>query len=386
MRSAVAVAGLALVALLFGATLQPPPSAQACSLVGLSAREIPGLVERTPIIAIGTWIETGEYEATLVVDESLKGTDVGARHKFDNRQTYTRFACSPYEEDFHSGFRFKDGERSLVFMEKQLDGLWQVGWSSYAAFDVPPDDFAPMPMWPGAGPAVSLDAVKRTVIEPSAAPIADVAALETSLGCEPPHVFNPAQILNYTALAASGVALITVVSSPPLSGETIAGEVVVRIDDVLAGGLSAGGTISLNDHWISDYELENCEPKLESGRRGLREGVQYLAFLRPDEFGVAEFRAAAWGKAIISVNERYLTGDQPTLAEIRRMTGAVAAAPSATATTAAEPSLPLEVASSVGVEDDPGGFDWLPLSLAGLACAAAAGAAWLVFRSRNRSA
>ncbi|MGE3809594.1 MAG: hypothetical protein AB7K24_33435, partial [Gemmataceae bacterium] len=333
MKTAFVVA--AVFAAVLAAGVASTPAVSACSLAPLERRYLPDLVERTPIIAIGTWADTGEYEATLVVDESLKGTEAGARYLFDNRGTYTMAACSPYEEEFHSGFRFEDGQRSVVFMEKQVDGLWQIGWSGYAAFDLPVDDFAPMPMWQVENPPTLLETV-RTVV--SAAPALDEddrEALEVELGCNPPFLFNPQKITEYRGLATGGVAIVTVVDSPPLTGEPSADPVIARIDQVLAGELNAGTSITLNDRWISDYETQECQPSLEDGRRGLAQGIQYLVFLRDDEYEIGAFRPVAWGRGVVEINEKYITGGQITLADVRALTGTERTEPAATGATPA---------------------------------------------------
>ena len=98
MRRVLAVAIFAGAAIFMAETAGSPPGAKACSIVGFSLRHLPDLISRSPVIAIGTWTNAGESEATLAVDDALKGTEAGASHKFDNRDTYTAMACSPYDE------------------------------------------------------------------------------------------------------------------------------------------------------------------------------------------------------------------------------------------------------------------------------------------------
>ena len=350
---------------------------------------LPDLVGQSPIIAIGKWRDAGEFEATLVVDESLKGTEPGAMHTFDNRQTYTRVACSPYEEDFHEGFRFADGERSLVFLERQVDGLWQIGWSSYAAFDVPADDLEPMSMWPGSGAPVLLEDVRTAIAGALPIPGADIEALEATIGCKPPLVFNPDDIPNYLLIGTAGVALITIVESPPVGGDVTADRVVAHIEEVLAGeGLEAGQTVTLNDRWITDTTEGDCLPSMEDSRRGLREGVTYLAFLRPDDNGVAELRAAAWGQAIVSVNEKYITGDLPVLAEIRALTGVTVPVEEPTPPPKAVIQPTLEAVINAAARDEGGGgsIDWNVMLFVALGCLATVAAAWFVIRNHRTAA
>lgn len=137
------------------ATLQSPQAVQACSLVPLTPESLPDLVERTAIIAVGTWTSTSEGEATLTVTEALKGARIGADLEVDNRQGRLGADCSSYNDSFQDGYRFSEGQRSVVFLEKEVDGLWQVGYFSFAAFDVPENDAVPL-SGPGRDPSVNM--------------------------------------------------------------------------------------------------------------------------------------------------------------------------------------------------------------------------------------
>ena len=101
-------------------------------------------VHRTPIVAIGRWEAVNEREVTFAVEQPLKGVEAGQRLPVDNRTTYTGIACSPYDEPFREGYRFVPGERAIVLLEKEVDGLWQVGYLSLAAFEVPENLDAPL--------------------------------------------------------------------------------------------------------------------------------------------------------------------------------------------------------------------------------------------------
>ena len=85
-------------------------------------------------------MESTRREATFVVEENLRGSTEGESFRIDNRGTYTAFACSPYEEPFREGYRFTDGERYVMFLENEADGLWQVGYLGLAAFPAPDND------------------------------------------------------------------------------------------------------------------------------------------------------------------------------------------------------------------------------------------------------
>ncbi len=98
---------------------------------------MPVHIQRAPVVAIGTWVESTERAAVFRVDEALKGTAPGEQFRVDNRGTYTAAACSPYDEEPHSGFRFAEGERSVLVLQAEVEGLWQVSFWGFAAFDVP---------------------------------------------------------------------------------------------------------------------------------------------------------------------------------------------------------------------------------------------------------
>ena len=112
-------------------------TARACLVVIRQERYLTEWIERSPVIAIGRWEAIDERRVRFVVEEPIKGTRKGAMLNVDNRGTGTAFACSPYEEPFHYGYRFEPGTRSVVLLEKEVNGLWQIAYWSFAVFDVP---------------------------------------------------------------------------------------------------------------------------------------------------------------------------------------------------------------------------------------------------------
>lgn len=123
-----------------GIAVGGPSQVSACSIVGPSAATIGLAVGKSPVIAIGRIVESTRREASFVVEENLRGSANGESFRVDNRGTYTAVACSPYEEPFREGYRFADGERYVMFLESEVDGLWQVGYLGLAAFPVPASD------------------------------------------------------------------------------------------------------------------------------------------------------------------------------------------------------------------------------------------------------
>lgn len=321
-----------------------PRSASACTLAPFTIHFIPDLIERTPVIAVGTWTDSAEREVTLVVDEGLKGATEGDEFVVDNRETYLSSLCESYELPFRSGHRFKDGQRSIVFLEKEVDGLWWIGRAGYAAVDVPADDLEPL-WWDGGAGLFGTSALDDVIATAAASEIGSAdAGMETDLGCQPPHIFDVRRVADYASLA-TWVALVTVSEAPEWEYGDPHVPVPVAVNETLKGE-ELPPWISLNDGWISDYYTGDCEPALEDGRRQLVEGQQYLAFLRADEFGVAEYRPVAWGKAIVSVNERWLTHDHSTLGLIRELTAPYRPEPAATEPTKVPAAAPAGETSS----------------------------------------
>jgi hypothetical protein len=147
LRFLTAVGACAAVVALAFVSLTLPGSigtANACSIVTPADKYIGESVERSAIVAIGKWEAVSAHEVTFVVEQPLKGTKAGERLAVDNRTTYTAFACSPYDEPFREGYRFVPGERAVVLLEKEVDGLWQVSYLSLAAFEVPESLNAPL--------------------------------------------------------------------------------------------------------------------------------------------------------------------------------------------------------------------------------------------------
>jgi|GEM_PF-4591113 len=142
------VASLTVAAVLAGAAAAVPwhgaRTAHACSIVTPHDAFMARTVEQSPIVAIGHWEDSQERAATFVVEQPLKGAQAGDRLRVDNRTTYTAMACSPYDEPFREGYRFLPGERAVLLLEKEVDGLWQVSHLSLAVFEVPHSLDAPM--------------------------------------------------------------------------------------------------------------------------------------------------------------------------------------------------------------------------------------------------
>ena len=131
------IIALSLLVTLASYAVNGPQPASACSIVLPTDARFGDWVHRVPIVAIGRWEAASDREVTFAVEQPLKGTKVGERLAVDNRTTYTSIACSPYDEPFREGYRFVPGERAVVLLEKEVEGLWQVGYLSLAAFEVP---------------------------------------------------------------------------------------------------------------------------------------------------------------------------------------------------------------------------------------------------------
>jgi hypothetical protein len=275
----------------------------ACSRVPLVAAYIPDAVGQSKVVAIGTITGHSEHAATFRVDERLMGAAEGDTFEIDNRTTHTSSACSPYDEPFNEGFRFRTGERVIMMLEKEVDGLWQVSFGSWAAWQLPDDDLKPM-AWDGSGhsPGFGLLANLRTEIAKEAPLLNSDPGFESRTPCNPSSELRP-------RMQTSTVVVIADVDR----GSEFQRATVL---EVLAGQ-APPNVITVNFRTYRNYD--NCDlelwepmPSVEHTRSG-----RFVLFLRPDETGVAEYRPALWGSAVEQVNERYVTHGFPTLREIR---------------------------------------------------------------------
>lgn len=110
--------------------------------------------------------------------------------------------------------------------------------------------------------------------------------------------------------------------------EPSAGGMRVSVVEVLAGNAPASFTVNTNVR--RDYET--CELVAEEQSLPPVPG-RFLLYLRPDEFGTADYRLAFWGSARNEVNDKHVTDGLPTLRDIREAVGqprVTSAAPEAT--------------------------------------------------------
>jgi hypothetical protein len=92
------------------------------------------------------------------------------------------------------------------------------------------------------------------------------------------------------------------------------GSVVLRTGQYFRG--KGGATLTVNAHWFS--LLDSCKPVMEEGARRFAVGQRLIAFLQPDEFGVADWRPSVWGAGILYVSGgRAGTWPLPTLSAAR---------------------------------------------------------------------
>ncbi|MBE0609700.1 MAG: hypothetical protein IH609_09990, partial [Dehalococcoidia bacterium] len=128
--------------------------------------------------------------ATFVVEENIQGSAKGESFRVDNRGTYTAVACSPYEEPFREGYRFADGERYVMFLEDEVDGLWQVGYLGLAAFPAPANDDEKLRTdWyasPGAVFDLTLGDIRALVVQREAPPLRPAATTSAAPSGEQP--------------------------------------------------------------------------------------------------------------------------------------------------------------------------------------------------------
>jgi len=273
----------------------------ACDRSLISGRLIPSTVAESQVVAVGEFVAAAKRSATFRVDESLRGPAVGATLNVDNRTAYTDAACSPYDEPFREGFRFKKGDRKVLILEKEVDGLWQVGFYSDAAWDVPADDLQPLVMdfWVDQVMPPRLDTVRKEIV-----------ALRDSAGSD--LAFEERTPCNVVPDRGPRVASSTAVVIADI--EPGAEFVTATIIDVLAGAVD-GATVTINHRTRRDWD--DCDVVLEPAYLHPEFAGRHLLYLRPDEFGVADYRPTLWGFAHEQVNEEWVTNGLPTLRDIR---------------------------------------------------------------------
>jgi hypothetical protein len=221
---------LLVLALVAGASLAGlagprPTPASACSIVPPSARTIGLAVETSPVIAVGRIAESSRRQATFVVEESIKGSARGDSFVVDNRGTYTAVACSPYDEPFREGYRFATDTRYVLFLEQQVDGLWQVGYLGLAAFPAPADDLERLGTdWyasPGQTFDLTLGDIRALAVQRDIPPARPTGVAVAVPSIEKPRTDSPVQSPDSDGLltggnrrmiaAASAIAVVVVV-------------------------------------------------------------------------------------------------------------------------------------------------------------------------------
>ncbi len=274
----------------------------ACSRAGFTAHAVPETVAESKVVAIGTFTGATARSATFRVDEALKGPASGTELKIDNRTSYTYFACSPYDEPFDQGGRFEKGDRRIVMLNKEVDGLWQISYFSDTAWSIPEDELQPLitDFWNDGSRPPTLDAVRTEVA-------ANKAKLGSDLGWE---FRTPCNAVNDLGIkVASSTAVVIGEVEPSEEG------VSVQVREVLAG--SPPQTFTVNTSVRRDYNT--CD--LVQEQFGRPQPGRWLMYLRPDEAGIADYRLAFWGGARDAVNDRYVTWELPTLRDIRDAVG-----------------------------------------------------------------
>ncbi len=280
--------------------------AHACRIAAFHERNLTGSIENAQVVAVGT-LEGPQGDAiTLVVEEGLKGAVAGDRLTINNA---TNFDCDERIEPGRQNY--KAGTLVLVFLIPDTLGVAQykvdrIGWDIFrVAGDVLTpywgSQLTPLPRIEDVRGAFRTAA--RTPYDP---------ALEAAPPCRAAWRAKPTDAGQWAGMAEV-IVIATVV------GER-AGATVLRVDESFKGGLY--GEITLNDHYLNLNETAHCERTLVNQRAWWPPGRRVAAMLVRDEFGVAEWRGAAQGSAVWSVNDsnfvRY--GGIPLLSEVRQAT------------------------------------------------------------------
>ena len=171
------------------------------------------------------------------------------------------------------------------------------------AWPVPGDDLEPMVVdyqqdWTGGSETVDEVRAETSRLSPT---LGSDLEFEGRTPCTPTRDVEPRMLMS------------TLVVIGDFDGSPHVGALKVR--EVLAGATSAE-SITVDLRARRDYET--CEMVLDDDSQRLQGPIgRFLVFLRPDEFGLADYRMAAWNTAIEPINDRYLTQELPTLAELR---------------------------------------------------------------------
>lgn len=289
-----------------GALATPAGQAHACSLVGFGFQLLPYAVESSSTIAVGRLVEAEPDVITLEVEEGLKGTLAGERLTVSNATLGLGPGCEVYLEPNGKGFALPEGARVLAFLQaNELGG--SAGLRSalygYGVFTLD-GDFIQDRRFAHVSFTRVRDAVRDLAREP-----VDLN-LETVGPCNPRlDLADDANLLSNVRMSA----VIAVGIYRSVGGGI--GE--FNVQQVFRGDAGGSTTLRINAHHF--YQGAGCRATMEAGSASYPVSFKALVFLRPDDYGVTDWRGAIWGAGILAIVGDELQGAPglPTLEEVR---------------------------------------------------------------------
>lgn len=167
--------------LVAGAGMVRPGRASACSMIPWT-EHVEDVVAESRVIAVGQWTDA---EATLVVEDGLRGAAPGDRFVTDNRLNAPYLGCGAWNPP---GRRFTDGEQAIVFFKRRSEGRWEISWLGYATQYAPADDGQPLGLLGPGEEAVTFADLRRLAAKsnewfvPVATVVLGLAAAATVVG------------------------------------------------------------------------------------------------------------------------------------------------------------------------------------------------------------
>jgi hypothetical protein len=287
----------------------PAGEGHACSLVGFGHQVLPFAMESSSVVAVGRLVEAKRDVITLVVEEGMKGAAPGERLTVNNAQLGLGADCTVYVERGQQGFALPEEARVIAFLQaNDLGGSAELR-SALHGFGVFPleGDYIRQDRSVGFRAASFSDAEHA---------IESLASDPTDLDLEKVGPCNPRLYPADDATLARNVRMssLIAVGTYRLVGGGVA---ELTVDDVLRGDAGGAKTLRINAHHF--YNDNSCRATMESGAASYAVEFQAIVFLRPDDYGVTDWRGAIWGSGVLAVvgGELQFAPGMPTLDQIR---------------------------------------------------------------------
>lgn len=316
----VIVAGVVLA--LLGGPGMAPRQAHACSLVGFGSQLLPFAIESSSVVAVGRLVDPKRDVITLEVEEGLKGATAGQRLTVNNATLGLGADCSVYLEPRGRGFALPEGARVLAFLEPN-------DLTSLADF---------RPALHGFG-ILTLDGEYIQAEVASVASFSEVREAIRRLKAEPVDLnLETVPPCDGISGLADGATLRSSVQMAPLIAvgtyrDVGGGVAEFETREVLRGEAQGKKTLRINTH--NFFRDGSCRAIMESTSGVSPTSFQALVFLRPDDYGVTDWRGAHWGGGVFRIvgDDLQRPPGLPTLEEVR----AAAGQSNATSDSAAKP-------------------------------------------------